>query len=128
MKERISAVAIIKKDNKILFLKRFSYDRSFPNIYCLPGGKVDGGEEIKTALYREVKEETDLDVISDEYIGYHEFSNETTNYEMHMFICEVKGDIKISYEHECYEYLNFEENLDKIGINTIEALKKYYKF
>ena len=128
MKEKSSAVAIIKNcNNEILFLKRFSYDRAFPDIYCLPGGKIDENEAIVDALHREVKEETDLDVVKEEYIGYHTFSNETTTFNMHMFICDVKGDIKISDEHECYGFLDLDTTVQKIGINTITALNKYYK-
>lgn len=128
MEEKSSAVAIIKNNiGEILFLKRFSYDRSFPDIYCLPGGKVEEDEDIKTALYREVKEETNLNVINETYIGVHHFSNDTTRFKMYMFICEVIGDIQISDEHECYGFLNYELTPIKIGVNTINALNKYYK-
>lgn len=128
MREKISAVAIIKNnDGDILFLKRFSYDRSFPDIYCLPGGKVEKNEDLKSTLHREVKEETNLNVLNEEHIGVHEFSNATTTFKMHMYLCEVEGDIKISDEHERYGFLNYKSTPMKIGVNTINALHKYYK-
>jgi 8-oxo-dGTP diphosphatase len=127
MKEKSSAVAIIKNyKNEILFLKRFSYDRSFPDIYCLPGGKVDDGEDIITALHREVKEETDLDFVNEEYIGCHEFSNDTTTFKMFIFVCKLKGHkITISDEHECYDFLDYKNTDKKIGVNTMTALNMY---
>lgn len=128
MIKKTSVVAIIKNnDDDILFLKRFSYDRSFPDIYCLPGGKVDKDEDIITALHREVKEETNLDVINEEFIGVHEFNNLTAAFEMYIFICQATGNIKISDEHERYGYLNYKTTPVKIGINTLTALNKYYK-
>lgn len=126
--KKTSVVAIIKNDDgNILFLKRFPYDRSFPHIYCLPGGKVDDGEDVITALHREVKEETNLEVVSEEYIGFHEFSNSTHTFKMCMFVCEVKGIFRISEEHETYGFLDYEKTPAKIGANTIEALNKNYK-
>ena len=59
---------LVKKDNKILILRRHPKSRNNPHKWELPGGKVDPGEFFDTALIREFKEETDLEVqISDEH-------------------------------------------------------------
>lgn len=47
---------------QILFLQR-SAKTSRPLQWCLPGGKIKGGESPTVALTREVKEETGLDVL-----------------------------------------------------------------
>lgn len=60
------SAAIIRDPNdarRILFLKRHHDDTFHPNTWCLPGGGIDEGESPIDATYREVKEETNLDVI-----------------------------------------------------------------
>jgi 8-oxo-dGTP pyrophosphatase MutT (NUDIX family) len=48
----------------ILLLKRAAHEPYFPNVFELPSGKVDPGDEtLKHALVREVMEETGLDVV-----------------------------------------------------------------
>lgn len=51
------------KTLSILLLKRAPHEPYFPNVFELPSGKVDPNDPtIKSALTREVKEETSLDV------------------------------------------------------------------
>lgn len=54
--------AIISDQNRILLLRRTKDDSYNPGLWEFPGGKVDAGEEIKTALEREVFEETGLTI------------------------------------------------------------------
>lgn len=43
---------------RFLVLHRTPQDRTWPNVWCLPGGKRDPGESLQEALEREVGEET----------------------------------------------------------------------
>lgn len=54
------ANVIVKKDGKILFLKRASDKKIAPNQWCLPGGHIDAGESIQQAAARELEEEANL--------------------------------------------------------------------
>lgn len=54
-----SSICIIKENNKVLMLKRHSYDRTFDG-WCFPGGKVDPNETSEEAAIRELLEETGL--------------------------------------------------------------------
>jgi 8-oxo-dGTP diphosphatase len=56
-----SAVAIIQKnDGRILLTKRDDSLRSFPGLWCLPGGKLSFGETPEQAAIRETSEEVGL--------------------------------------------------------------------
>jgi len=57
--KRQSVVCVIKKGDEILLLKRHPFDRTLPNTYCLPGGKVDVTDKtLIDAAKRETLEET----------------------------------------------------------------------
>lgn len=57
---RIRVGIIITKEDKILLVKM--HRENSKDIYVLPGGGVDKGEDIFDAAVREVKEETNLNV------------------------------------------------------------------
>lgn len=57
--ERILVKLVIKNDNKVLILKRTKTE-SMPNLYELPGGGLDKGEDVFSAGRRELYEETGL--------------------------------------------------------------------
>lgn len=92
---------IIKNDNdEILIVKRHPKSRTDPEMWELPGGKVEKGEDFDVALIREIKEETALDV----KIG--DFCEAVQNDYMHkrtvqimMYLEDMKGEVEISDEH-----------------------------
>lgn len=57
----VTVQLILKKENKVLLLKRTNTGFE-DNKYAFIGGHVDNGEEIKKAMIREAKEEVDIDV------------------------------------------------------------------
>ena len=59
-----AVVALIRSGTKILATSR----RDEAGQWGLPGGKIDTGEEPLEALIREVKEETNLDVLEAEFV------------------------------------------------------------
>ena len=63
MKEpRIRVSGILKKDDKILFVKNRKKGEEY---YLLPGGGVDFGETFETALKREFLEEVNINISVD---------------------------------------------------------------
>lgn len=60
---RPSAYGIVIKDGKVLMSKQFG------DSYDLPGGGVDLGEDIESAVLREIKEETGIDASTPKNIG-----------------------------------------------------------
>ena len=60
-----AASAIVTNDEGKILLQR----RSDNDLWALPGGAMDVGEDIRATVVREVKEETGLDVQLDYVIG-----------------------------------------------------------
>jgi len=63
----IDAIILDDSDNEILLIKRGS--KAYHGMWGFISGKVDWGEEIKEAVIREVKEETNLDVEIVKFVG-----------------------------------------------------------
>lgn len=67
---RIAADLIIEKDGGIVLIKRrFA---PYKDLWCLPGGHVEHGEQVVAAAKREAKEETGLDIAIDELFGIYD--------------------------------------------------------
>jgi mutator protein MutT len=54
------AVIVVNDKNEILLIRRFKDGREF---WVIPGGSVEEGENSEQAATREIKEETNLDVV-----------------------------------------------------------------
>ena len=107
---------LVKKDNKILILRRHPKSRNNPHKWELPGGKVDPGEFFVIALIREFKEETDLEVqieslfevVQDEFISRR--TNRPINTVQLMMNLEIiSGEVQISDEHDDFKWVSVKD-------------------
>lgn len=60
----VTVQLILERDNEILLLRRYQTGYEDGN-YCLPGGHVDAGEEIRQAMVREAKEEIGVTIVKE---------------------------------------------------------------
>lgn len=115
--QKIDAVlGIITIGDRFLMLKRRDDDRTFPSVWCFPGGQIDEGESIHQALAREVLEETGIkDLGSPEYVTIYELNHKKRNriYKIHTFKIEKQFpfSVALSDEHSELYFANKEEAL-----------------
>ena len=101
---------IKNNEDKILIVKRHPKSKTDPEMWELPGGKVEKGEHFTDALIREIKEETNLDC----EVG--DFCEAVQNDYMHkrtvqlmMYLIDIKGNVKISEEHTEWIWASIDE-------------------
>ena len=110
--EKLVVGAVICKDNKFLLLERIPSD-SMGEFIGIPSGTVETGEDLLTALAREVQEETGLLVTSVlEYLGSFDWKSRSGKKTRHFnFLVDVEdGEIKLnSTEHQTYYFIEFSD-------------------
>ena len=85
----ITVVAAIIRRNEQTLLTRRKPDAHLPNVWEFPGGKVEPGESLSSALQRELHEELGIRVeVHDEcYAVTHHYS--TRSVDLHFFNCTI---------------------------------------
>lgn len=119
LKPRVSV--LIKKENKVLFIKRTKNNR--PIYYVLPGGGVEPGETCNEAATREVKEELgiSIDILETKSIGVND------GRDSFLVIASIeKNGIPRWIEHHKQEEHNTYE-IEWINSSDIDKLECYPK-
>ncbi|MBU3957510.1 MAG: NUDIX domain-containing protein [Nanoarchaeota archaeon] len=109
----IIATSIVENNNKYLLLKRSKSNRTNKGKWQFPEGKIEFGEEPIKALERELKEETNLNLIN---ANARNITSSVINYPKYgkyhlirlIFNCKVSGKIALSEEH--YKFGWFSKN------------------
>jgi 8-oxo-dGTP diphosphatase len=95
---------VIINDGKVLILKRSEDEEVGGGTWENVGGKIEFGEELETALMREVREETGLDVRVERILYATTFKTSPTRQIVLLtYLCTTDGkEISISTEHMDY--------------------------
>ena len=102
---------VIKNDDgDILIVRRHPKSKTDPEMWELPGGKVEKGEHFADALVREIKEETRLDVNVGDFCEavQNDYSHKRT-VQLMMYLSDVKGSVEISDEHTEFMWASIEK-------------------
>ena len=101
---------LLKKENKILILKRHPNSNTNANRWELVGGKVDPGEDFDKALIREFNEETNLKIkIGDLFGAVQEDFPHKRTVALVMNVENLSEEIKISDEHVDWKWATIDE-------------------
>lgn len=117
---------IIKNEkNEILIVKRHPKSKTDPEMWELPGGKVEKGEFFTDALVREIKEETNLDVNVGDFAEaiQNDYSHKRT-VQIMMYLDVTNGEVKISEEHTDWMWADTEK-IRSLDVST--SLEKMLK-
>ncbi len=113
----LSVKAVIRDPaGRVLILKRSMDSKNNPGKWDFPGGKVDAGEEIDSALLREVYEETGLDIELSEVLSSAE--SETPLKKIAYLLMGARlagGGLRLSSEHSGHLWVE-PCALDKSGL------------
>ncbi|MBE5806194.1 MAG: NUDIX domain-containing protein [Clostridiales bacterium] len=126
MKYEKSCGAIVLNGSEILVIQQLEGHWGFPK------GHVEGNEtEVETAI-REIKEETNLDVVIKENFRYVErySPKEGVEKEVVYFVAEkIGGNEKVQAEElQNFKWLNYEDAMKKLTYkNSKETLKNAWK-
>jgi len=89
---RVAVKAFIIKDDKLLILKRASDDVQSPNIWEIPGGRLELGEDPILGLMREIREETGLYIKPQQPLSVRHFIRKDEQIvTMLVFFCRPSG-------------------------------------
>ncbi|MCX6762830.1 MAG: nucleotide exchange factor GrpE [Candidatus Moranbacteria bacterium] len=122
--------AVVLKGDKVLVLKRSlkledDSDNRYAGKYDLPGGAAEHGETITESIKREVKEETSLDIEVGPVVGVTDSEkeyllDEKREKKMSVYVKAIRliayyksGEVKLSDEHDSFEWLTFDEAIKK---------------
>lgn len=109
--KNVVGAIILNEKNKVLIMSRKT-DDFMGGIDELPSGNMEQGENIYDTLVREVKEETNLDVVNvKSYIGSFDYiSGSGKKARQYNFVLDVKNTENIILtEHDEYNWLTIEE-------------------
>jgi len=143
----VAVTGIIVKDGKFLITKRAPHEKSFPNKWTVPGGKIEVTDYksrpkdtsvhwynvMEHALRREVKEETNLDIKNIRYLTSLVFErpDNIPVVVISLYADPVEGEIKLCNDLTEHKWVTLEEakNYELIeGIyEELEMLDKLLK-
>ena len=124
----VVAAIIVEKD-KVLVTQR-GYGE-FKDGWEFPGGKVELGETLESALKREIKEELDIELEIDTYIDTVEYDYPQFHLTMHCYKCRILDGQLMLKEHEASKWVSQDElnEIDWLAADRIvvERMRKRTK-
>ncbi len=97
---------MVDSSARCLLLRRSPANRSYVGCWEWPGGKVDPGEDFASAVVRETREETGLEIELTGLVGATSFT--IPEFEVVLLCMEANttgGSIRLSHEHDKHAWV-----------------------
>lgn len=123
----VSIEALIVSGGKLLFLKRSN--KPAKGQWWFPGGRIRKTESLEEALYREIKEETGLEIISAKFVGVYSRVFPERHDITVAYLCRSKESV-VHLNDEHSEYRFFSRNPIRLNHFLVETVSdsKWKKF
>jgi len=110
VKQGVGALIYSKKTKRYLFLLRDG--AKYAGSWGLAGGKIDDGERIVEALYREILEEANVDLSQCKTIPIETFTADNHHFIYYTFLISVDDEFvpQLNDEHRGYCWVNLEDH------------------
>lgn len=128
MKFGVAVKGIIRKDGKILVVKRALHDDHRPGVWETVGGGMNEDETPEQALAREIMEEAGVEVKILEPFNVFCFRKDTGESKVGItFICDhICGEVVLSEEHTEHKWIDPLEFMELESMPSLyEEIKKY---
>ncbi len=118
----VAVKGIVVNKGRVLIVKRSDKDEFGAGTWECVGGKIEFGEELETALLREIKEEVGLDIAVEKLLFAVTFKTDPTRQVVILtYLCTSEDtEVKLSEEHSEFLWANKYQlkqllNLDILG-------------
>lgn len=110
LNQRVMVTAVIKKNGRILLLRRSRHNKIYSGYWQFPEGGIKAGETPEKALARELKEETGLKVIRARLLGVSSgnieyFHKRVWHFIRIFYLVGASGKLRLSADHDEYKYV-----------------------
>lgn len=104
----IVCAAIRNRSNQILLARR-APDKKLGGFWEFPGGKLEHGEELETALKREIHEELDIDIQIEQLLHVRPFQYEHAAVLILFYLCSTSDDQPKLTDHDRMEWVSVDQ-------------------
>jgi ADP-ribose pyrophosphatase YjhB (NUDIX family) len=110
-----ASAVVVDGTGRILLVKRTDN-----NLWTIPGGALDPGEDIATCCRREVKEESGLDVAIDSLVGVYSNPRHVVEYNDG----ELRQQFSVCFAcHPVNDHLATSHETSEVGFYSVEEIK-----
>ena len=108
--EGVGAFIYCVSTHRYLFLLRNT--KKYAGTWGLAGGGIEPGELLLDSLYRELKEELDIDFSNIKVIPIEKFTSDKNNFSYHTFLIPVQQEFTptLNNEHKGYCWVGLEDH------------------
>lgn len=106
----VGALIYAKNTKRYLFLLRDGH--KYSGSWGLAGGKIDSGERITEALYREITEEINVDLSANKIFPIETFTSDNKRFIYYTFLISVDDEFlpQLNKEHRGYSWVTLEDH------------------